>query len=322
MVQARRKAFTLIELLVVIAIIAILIALLLPAVQQAREAARRTQCRNNLKQLGIALHNYHDAATVFPPSGIIATPGSCCPGYGGPLTSGLMLLLPYIDQAPLYNKYNTTQGMDGGICTNANQVVNVDIPGFLCPSDPNTLVQVTGACYRTPYPDAQNVGGTNYIFSTGTGTGWIWTTYVASGSFSSIDLGGVFLQNGKKGIRDITDGSSNTFVAGETLWTDHANNVPSSNGLGGKPSWSVGIGTQLGFSTTGGINANWPCKGPNTTTGGGCGGARPAAIQSTHEGGAHTLMGDGAVRFVSENISQLTLDALATRAGNETVGEF
>lgn len=210
-------------------------------------------------------------------------------------------------------------GTAGGICTNANQVVNVNLAALLCPSDPNQLVQVTGACYRTPFPAAESVGGTNYTFCAGTGTGW---TFV--GTNSGVDLGGTFLANGNKGIRDITDGTSNTLAAGEVLWVDHSNNPPSGNGSGGKPSWSVGIGTQISFSTSGGINATWACKGPQTTvaSNAACGSGRPAALQSLHVGGAHVLMGDGAVRFISQNISQITLDALATRASGEVPGEF
>lgn len=321
-----RRGFTLIELLVVIAIIAILIALLLPAVQQAREAARRTQCRNNLKQLGLALHNYHDTSRVFPPSSIVTNAGSTCPGYGGPAISGLTLLLPFIDQAPVYNLYNFNVGQHGGSGAQDGRVINqipanTEITAFLCPSDPNLLVQVTGACVRFPFPAAEGVGGTNYIFCAGWGTA-SWYDPISTGNFFPMaNTVGIFQQNGRRGVRDVLDGTSNTIAMGEVLWVDHNNNPPG-NGSGGKPSWSVGIGTQISFSTSGGINAFFPCKGPNTTTGATCGGVRAAALQSQHVGGANLLMADGAVRFVSENIDQNTLNALSTRAGNEVVGEF
>jgi prepilin-type N-terminal cleavage/methylation domain-containing protein len=319
--SARRSGFTLIELLVVIAIIAILIALLLHAVQQAREAARRTQCRNHLKQLGIALHNYHDAHSRFPPHAITtsATNAPGCPGIGSPNISGTTLLLPYLDQAPLYNQYNFSVGQNS-TSVNTPQM-NTEIPSLICPSDPNAIVQVTGACVKFPFPAAENSGGTNYAYCVGTGTGWSFIADNNAGIFSR-DLGGIFQTNGKSALRDVTDGSSNTFLMGEVLWVDHANNPPG-NGRGGKPAWAVGIGTQIGFSTTGGINATWPCRGPNTTSNHAtCGNARPAALQSTHVGGAHVLLGDGGVRFVSQNISQVTLDALSTRASGETPGEF
>ncbi len=319
--KSMRRGFTLIELLVVIAIIAILIALLLPAVQQAREAARRTQCRNNLKQLGLALHNYHDSHGVFPPHAITTSSANApgCPGIGSPNISGITLLLPHMDQAPLYNRYNFNVGQNSTSINVAE--MNAELPAMTCPSDPNTIVQVTGACVKFPFPAAENSGGTNYIFCVGTGTGWSFVTDNNANVFSR-DLRGIFRTNGRNGLRDVTDGASNTLAMGETLWVDHANNPPG-NGSGGKPAWAVGIGTQIGFSVTGGINAVWPCKGPNTTSDHAtCGSARPAALQSRHEGGVTVLLGDGAVRFVSENISQIVLDSLSTRAGDEVVGEF
>ena len=323
--KQKRFGFTLIELLVVIAIIAILIALLLPAVQQAREAARRSTCKNSLKQLGLAIHNYHDAHRVYPPSSIISGAGSPngCAGWGVPAVSGLTLLLPYMDQAPVYNQYDFNIGQtDPSVNVTA---MSTNIPVLSCPSDPNTIVQVTGACYKFPFPDGQNNGGTNYVFCTGAGTGWAFLSSIGNAP----DLGGIFLENGNKKIRDVTDGTSNTIAMGEVLWVDHSNNAPG-NGVGGKPAWAVGIGTQLGFSSAAGINFDWEqfagspgqCRGPNTTTGSSCGGARPAALQSTHVGGAHVLLGDGAVRFLSENIDQSTLDYLAQRADGEVVGEF
>ena len=130
----RRKAFTLIELLVVIAIIAVLIALLLPAVQQAREAARRTQCKNNLKQLGLAIHTYHDTAKVFPQAVFQnkATSGQ----WDWRLASPQVMLLPYIDQAPLYNSLNFNLSFNNG--TANDTICNAaKLAAFRCPSDPN-----------------------------------------------------------------------------------------------------------------------------------------------------------------------------------------
>ena len=332
--STRHLGFTLIELLVVIAIIGILVALLLPAVQHAREAARRAQCKNNLKQLGLALHSYHDTHGLFPPSAIttIRYSGSCCVDYGAPNISGLTLLLPYLEQTALYSQYNfnglpVQPGSGGQTCygrlTN-DAVDDVDIPIFLCPSDPNTFVQNTGWGMKLE----DDCGGTNYIFCAGTGTAWSFVRDNGLGIFSP-DLRGIFLANGNKGFRSVIDGSSNTLAMGEVLWVDHANNLPFNNGRGGKPAWAVGIGTQMSFSTTGGINADWPCRGPTTTTvvnsgstGLPCGSARPAALQSMHAGGVLVLMADGQVRFLSENVSQTTLDLLAQRADGEVLGEF
>ena len=154
-----QRGFTLIELLVVIAIIAVLIALLLPAVQQAREAARRTQCKNNLKQLGLALHNYHDTHGTLPIGSGITDPG----GVGGRRQSGFVGMLPFIEQAPLYQQISGTYTNSGGTTWGPFQCepwntsytpFTAKIPGFLCPSDADTTAG--GA-----------IGKTNYMFSRG-----------------------------------------------------------------------------------------------------------------------------------------------------------
>lgn len=336
-----RTAFTLIELLVVIAIIGILIALLLPAVQQAREAARRSSCQNNLKQLGLAMHNYHDAYNRFPPSNInTSASGSVCGSWqANPGVTGMVMLLPYFDQSNIYNRYDFAYGTTrrawtspGGVDNINDELHKITIPILACPSDPNLIVQFTGSCTIVA-GDWQTAGtqwgGINYVFCAGNPASFDFRAANAAGQFFH-DHGGLFQQNGNKGIRDALDGTSNTLAAGEVLWVDHFNNVASGNGKGGKPHWAAGVTTQISFSTAGGINANWTafatapgtCRGPNTTAGSACGGARHAALQSEHPGGAHVLMGDGAVRFLSENIDQALLNGLGTRAGREVVGEF
>ena len=130
MSRTPRPGFTLIELLVVIAIIAILVALLLPAVQQAREAARRTQCKNNLKQIGIALHSYHDVYKTFPPAYIPDEDGK-------PMHSWRVLILPFIEQQALYEQYDFNEPWDG---PNNSQLANVVISVYQCPSSPNPAV--------------------------------------------------------------------------------------------------------------------------------------------------------------------------------------
>ena len=155
---SRRTAFTLIELLVVIAIIAVLIALLLPAVQQAREAARRTQCKNNLKQLGLSLHNYHSSFNCFP---FGQETGNSCPGnINFNEWSAISQLLPYFDQANIYNQINFSTGISANYACNPdttnNAPVFIEIPALRCPSDPQKNTSGVG-------------GATNYMVNKGKG---------------------------------------------------------------------------------------------------------------------------------------------------------
>lgn len=186
----RRKAFTLIELLVVIAIIAVLIALLLPAVQQVREAARRTQCRNQLKQFGIALHNYHDVHSSFPP-GVIASDGNLQDG----MHSGFTLLLPQIDHIPVYHKYDFNVSWRDPINLEATSTY---ISTFRCPSSPGGLPQNGG--YDLPTSD--------YAFSKGS-RAWLCLDQPVNS--------GMFDVNSHTKTRDVTDGLSNTFAMGEAM---------------------------------------------------------------------------------------------------------
>jgi prepilin-type N-terminal cleavage/methylation domain-containing protein len=219
-----RRGFTLIELLVVIAIIAVLIALLLPAVQQAREAARRTQCKNNLKQLGLAMHNYHDAHGMFPP-GIVDDDSYPNGGH----TTGFLLLLPFIEETALYNSYNTRTGLrpnPAGLATDSsnqllapqvgpqgavwNNVVNSttiskQLAQFFCPSNRNEgLVYLNSPQYVA--------GATDYGMCNG-------ATATQCSNPSSIgylsQLGGCFSVNSKSRIKDMLDGTSLTVVMGE-----------------------------------------------------------------------------------------------------------
>jgi prepilin-type N-terminal cleavage/methylation domain-containing protein/prepilin-type processing-associated H-X9-DG protein len=214
----RRRAFTLIELLVVIAIIAILVALLLPAVQQAREAARRSSCKNNLKQIGLALHNYHETFSTFPPTQIFTYyPPGVAPGAAGGLPRNhtwISMLLPYLEQGPLYDQIDFSLGMctPPGSCpagagnTPAPTGYQLDISGrpivatpiqtLMCPSDPgfNGNVQLSHGVSHTNYAGAN---------------GWDWH-YRANHPVS-----GVFQNGGCTRIRDIQKGTSTTIAVGE-----------------------------------------------------------------------------------------------------------
>ena len=186
----KSRAFTLIELLVVIAIIAVLIALLLPAVQQAREAARRTQCRNNLHQIGLALHNYHDTHSVFPPGQVYCT-------SIGQRTNWLVLILPFVDESALYNAYNMDHNPGPSGAPQNTTVSDAILSQYCCPSD--------GA----PENDGNGREGSY--------AGCFGTDRVKECSDTSTDpRAGVLYSSSKIRIRDIRDGTSNTLAAGET----------------------------------------------------------------------------------------------------------
>lgn len=289
----RQRGFTLIELLVVIAIIAVLIALLLPAVQQAREAARRTQCSNNLKQIGLAIHNYHDTNTRFPLSSI-----DTAHARSGAFAS----ILPYIDQANLYQRYDFSLGNSDP----ANLIaVSQKITAYLCPSAP----------FRRPVPisgcDANNRAPGTYAVSTGSGDPWGTVASGAPHNGAIVNAG-----SGSTSMRDIIDGTSSTFLAGESAWNfaDYLFTSGPCNGQvrWGFTYWSSPYPLATAFTTRGPFNPKSRADDSD----------RLANFRSEHIGVVNMLLCDGSVRYVSENIDHTLLDKLATRAGGETVGEF
>ena len=321
--RLRQRGFTLIELLVVIAIIAILIALLLPAVQQAREAARRSQCKNNLKQLGLALHNYHDTHGQFPMNCIIQqlTWGQDHPDHKG---SQMVKLLPFLDQAPLYNVCDFSRDTVLHSVTSDGTLVNsIVIPGLICPSDDHDGHWFGGATHTTD-SNGQNRAVSNYSFSTGSMNNSPCGTHnnyfgngpdVRSDTLSGGRVSGVFSHFAWAAkMKDIRDGSSNTIAMGEVR-PRCENHVR--DGWMAENALYTGTGIQINFNT---------CEG-EPGSGSGCNqytgqwGASQG-FKSVHVGGAHFLLCDGSVHFLSENIDMVTYQALGERRDGRPIGEF
>ena len=325
-----RKGFTLIELLVVIAIIAILIALLLPAVQQAREAARRTQCRNNLKQLGLALHNYHDVHLSFPHGGHRFQNGT------DTSPSWFVSILPMVDQAAAYNQLTfegTDFGGERGIDHNWQTLSQLRVPGLLCPSStlPETTTRdISSRPTKTAYPaapDSYTVQTSSYVGISGRqGTGQHWTGYGGMGS------GGMLVPAGRTTpirFRDVTDGSSNTMmVAEQSGWYDNGSgglsDARSSRGWGG--AWASDVsgwtnGPTAYYANV--VSLRYQINVSGLPWWAVVEGAPNTPLTGAHEGGMQTLLGDGSVRFVSENVDfNGILMNLVQKADGNVLGEF
>ncbi|MGD9857768.1 MAG: DUF1559 domain-containing protein [Planctomycetaceae bacterium] len=301
--KAIRRGFTLIELLVVIAIIAVLIALLLPAVQQAREAARRTQCRNNLKQIGLALHNYHDVFLTFPPGYIAAGPGTH-PAHDGISGAGWgTMILPQLEQTNLYELFNPNLS----IADTVNDAFReTTLAVFRCASDPQPdfweIEHEDGSgtvLARLPIANYIGTFGTDELDGCENAAG---TPPVRAGGQCVGD--GSLYHNSRVRISDITDGTSNTFIVGERLTNPN---------LGWYSTW-VGMvpeGEEAFQRVLGSIDHV-----PNDPVG------HFDDFSSHHTGGAQFVFGDGSATFISENIDRGVYQALGTIKGGEIVGEF
>lgn len=369
-----KKAFTLIELLVVIAIIAVLIGLLLPAVQKVREAAARMKCQNNMKQLGLAVHNYHDSVQKLPvfsfaPNGH-SEGGSYAPsvlpdGITSKHFSGFLLILPYIEQDAYASKYDRTKsysdatvGADG--VTSNKSLTSNPIPTYLCPSMP--VPQNAGYNSYSSYVACRGnfsymTDGSGAVIVTGTNTKQRWTeddgmfvsAFVPPPASNTTAAGSLRYLT----FAAVTDGLSNTFLAGEKHYT-----VEGSTWVSGT---NIHTGTALSGTFTGNTNYVFPHPGADANEGvthtrmnyktlvstgttlnvkAGtvtCTQADPSALntnadnawykntalggfRSTHTGGCNFVFGDGSVKFVRDNVSMTTYQALGSRAGGEVIG--
>ena len=301
-VQRRgRQAFTLIELLVSIAIIAVLIALLLPAVQQAREAARRAQCKNHLKQFGLALHNYHDTHMIFPPGNTIGA------------WSFRTMLLPYLEQAPLYNRINFGNNIAGTAnrCPAGQYDCRAEVARLraLGGGDPNSAQFAMHYCPSDPR------GGSTYVNSQGShrlanylGVGGDEVPVLSQGR--CVGPGGVFpakrrgmlSYNSNVRIGHALDGTSNTLFVGEKGVNDDRNY-----------GWDICAGVEGDgwLSTGGGYGPGDPVNN--------AGFVHDTHFWSHHSGGAHFLLADGAVRFVSYSMDFNMFKGLSTKSASEVV---
>lgn len=335
--RSPRRGFTLIELLVVIAIISVLAALLLPAVQQARESARKTECLNNLKQIGVAMHNYHEAWDAFPIGALHSTtPGLVYTDDRG--ASFFLALLPYMEENNLY------KGLDMGAAGGAGNMENTAnpngsilnsklVPAYICPSS-------VMSTRTTPQPMApEGVQMPNYVGISGAALLGRRSNPLAEPTYNGIMASsGVFVPNRSVNLSDITDGSSNTMaVAEQSAFARTASgrevDLRSSNSYGG---WVGSTGSGIPgdgtwfctyYQSWNITTVRYPINFKDATSLTGASGLDPVdgsnrPIQSVHHMGSNVLLADGAVRFVTETIDFTTLTNLANRNDDEPLGDY
>ncbi len=297
-----RSAFTLVELLVVIAIIGILVGLLLPAVQSAREAARRMQCQNNLKQMGLAIHNYHDTYRQFPWVNSNSTLS------GG---SAFVAILPYMELSNSFQLYDFTR-------TNRDpfnrQVVAQQIPFYYCPSDGRRRVvpSCSSDAGRAPGTYAVNVGTQDY------NQYWAWL------GADRPSLNGMIVYSDtvdrKTKMASVTDGTSNTFLVGETAY-----NLPdykfSSGDCQGQPRYSFTYWCNP-FPGSTACTTEYAFNPRDIADDGVFDRGWVRSFRSDHVGGVQFVFGDGSVHFITDSIDAETLDRLAARNDGRVVGDW
>jgi prepilin-type N-terminal cleavage/methylation domain-containing protein/prepilin-type processing-associated H-X9-DG protein len=341
-IKLRRRGFTLIELLVVIAIIAVLIGLLLPAVQKVREAAARTQCANNLKQIGLGLHNYHDTYKAFPQAfkPLLSADPTAAAGTGTYGASAFTLILPYIEQGNVYRQIDLTKAaLSTFNMPSANPAYATPIAVFLCPSAPgDAAVDYSAELGRSfgnfginvTYPAGLIFGRTDYAPDAG----------------MSADIPGISINagasiicqppDGPVRITDIRDGSSNTIMvvedAGRPGWYGSKGLVTSAGSYQAGPNgpapqgggaWAdplnyiatngsdpSGSGIAAGGNFLGIPAAPWSCAN-------GC--SNDSEIFAFHTAGSNVVFGDGSVRFVQNGLTMNQMSALLSRAGGEVI---
>ncbi|WP_339612582.1 DUF1559 domain-containing protein [uncultured Rubinisphaera sp.] len=345
----RHSGFTLIELLVVIAIIAILVALLLPAVQQAREAARRSSCKNNLKQLGLALHNYHDTFNVFPPGYINQFDTTPTDGttYGTALTAARSswgwgaLILPFVEQSAMYDTLQVgdirlKDALNAGTATLS--AMQTPVSSFRCPSDSAPGVNASKTLLAAD-GSAPQVATSNYVVSNSSRR-WhsqapdpnccAWNTGPGLGAMSQwgangTGANGMFWRDSNVRMSNISDGTSNTIMVGERAW-----DLNNASGTNFTCRAAVIYGTRISNEQSGihyvlGSGTSFINAQTNECNKG---------FSSRHQGGAQFVLADGSVRFISENVDannrhtggteavDSTFERLNSRDDGQVVGEF
>jgi prepilin-type N-terminal cleavage/methylation domain-containing protein/prepilin-type processing-associated H-X9-DG protein len=296
----KRSGFTLIELLVVIAIIGVLVSLILPAVQRAREAARQTQCKNNMKQLGVALHSYHDMAKSFPPGWVGATPGIGHDIFGMNGFGWGAFLLPQLDQGPLYKKFNFSKMINDNATPTSNEsLLQTTLPVFICPSDPDF-----GDWIITHAVTGHNlalVASANYIGIYGI------NDFTCGPGFQCKDTGPLF-QNSAVKFADITDGASNSVISVERR--NNALNVWYGNNV--RATWSGVVPEAVDVLETYLSELDDAPQNELDAEDG----------SSYHGKSAHFLFCDGRVKLLSGHLDLRIVRSLGTIKGGETVPEL